>query len=372
MSAMKKPDRQVRYAVVGQGWFAQEAVLPAFANARKNSALAAIVSGDPVKRDELGQLYGVPAHSYEDYDALLARGDIDAVYIVLPNSMHCDYTLRAAKAGAHVLCEKPMAADSDECRRMIAACEQAKVKLMVAYRLHFEEGNLEAVELLKSGKLGDPRSFVSAYTQQVKEGNTRLDADLAGSPLMDIGIYCINAARYLFQDDPVEVTGFAASTGESRFREVPEMVAAMMRFPKERLASFLCGFGEAKVSNYQVMGTRGDLRMDPAYSFNADLRLAVTVEGETSQTKYRKRDQVGAEIVYFSDCVLNNREPEPNGLEGLADLLIIEAIERSTTSGKAVKLDPFQSKPRPSKEQMIHLSPVSPPELVNAEAPGRG
>jgi predicted dehydrogenase len=368
---MGKSTRKVRYAVVGQGWFSQVAVLPAFANAKDNSELAAIVSGDPEKREELGKLYKVPTYTYEEYDSLLAKGDIDAVYIVLPNSHHCDYTVRAAKAGVHVLCEKPMAGTSAECERMIAACGEAGVKLMVAYRLHFEEANLEAVELLRSGKLGDPRVFTSMNVQQVQEGNTRLDADLDGSPLLDLGIYCINAARYLFQDDPSEVTGFAAWGEEARFREVPEMVGAMLRFSKGRLANFVCGFGEAKASMFQVVGTRGDVRLDPAFSFNTELAMALTVEGKTTRKTFKKRDQVGAEIVYFSGCVLNNREPEPNGLEGLADLRIIEAIEESSRSGESVMLPPFPSKPRPGKEQEIHKPAFTPPEMVNAAAPGK-
>jgi predicted dehydrogenase len=367
---MGKSTGKVRYAGVGQGWFSQAAVLPAFANASENSALAAIVSGDPEKREELGKQYKVPTYAYEEYDSLLAKGDIDAVYNVLPNSHHCDYTARAAKAGVHVLCEKPMAANSAECERMIAACGEAGVKLMVAYRLHFEEANLEAVELIRSGKLGDPRVFTSMNTQQVKEGNTRLDADLAGSPLMDLGIYCINAARYLFRDDPTEVCGFATWNNERRFDEVPEMVGAMMRFGQGRLANFVCGFGEAKASAYQVVGTRGDVRLDPAFSFNTDLAMAVTMEGKKSEKTYKKRDQVGAEIVYFSDCVLNGREPEPNGLEGLADLRIIEAIEESYRTGESVMLAPFPAKPRPGKEQEIHKPAFTAPEMVNASAPG--
>jgi len=254
--------KKVRYAVVGSGWFAQQAILPAFQRAEENSQLAAIVSGDPTKQKELGELYKVPAYDYARYDDLLASGDIDAVYIALPNSMHCEYTLKAAKAKIHVLTEKPMAATADECRRMIDFCEKNAVKLMVAYRLHFDSANLTAIEHAKSGKIGDPRAFSSLFTQQVEEGNTRLDANLAGHPLMDIGIYCINAARYLFQDDPIEVTGLAVTNNETRFREVPEMVMAVMRFPKARLATFTCGFGEGKVSEYRLVGTAGDLRVE--------------------------------------------------------------------------------------------------------------
>ncbi|MDY3557974.1 Gfo/Idh/MocA family oxidoreductase [Gemmata sp. JC673] len=363
--------KNVRYAVVGTGWFAQEAILPAFRNATEYSKLAAIVSGDPVKRNEVGERYGVPAYGYEQYDDLLESGSVDAVYIALPNAMHKEYTLRAAKHKIHVLTEKPMAATAAECREMVTTCNDAGVKLMVAYRLHFESGNLTAIDHIKNGKIGEPRLFSSVFTQEIQEGNTRLDAGLAGSPLMDIGIYCINAARYLFQDDPLEVTAFAASSGEAKFREVPEMVTAVLRFPKARLASFTCGFGEARVSEYRVVGTTGDLRMQTGYTFRGAIQMHLTDEkGETRTTEFGERDQVGPEIEYFSECVLRNREPEPNGLEGLADLIIIDAINEACATGRSVQLPPFTQKPRPSLAQEYKMPKVSAPGLVNAASPG--
>jgi len=362
--------KKIRYAVVGTGWFAQEAILPAFQNAVDNSQLVAIISGDPVKRKEVGKQYGVPAHDYDEFDELLANGAVDAVYIALPNSMHKEYTLKAAKYRVHVLTEKPMAATPAECREMIEACELADVKLMVAYRLHFETANLTAIEQIKNGAIGEPRLFSSLFTQQVQEGNTRLDADLAGHPLMDIGIYCINAARYLFQDDPIEVSGFAASSNESKFREVPEMVTAVMRFPKERLATFTCGFGEANVSEYRVVGTVGDLRLQLPYTFRGDITMYLTdKDGQTKQSRTPEHDQVGPEIAYFSDCILNNRIPEPSGLEGLADVTIIEAIEKACATGRAVKLPPFEAKPRPSLAQEYTMPKTEPAGLVNAASP---
>ena len=229
---MKKTDGgKVRYAVVGLGWFAQEAVLPAFANSADNSELAALVSGSAEKGRELGDRYGVPVHDYDGYDRLLAGVGIDAVYIVLPNALHRDYTVRAARAGVHVLCEKPMAHTVADCTLMRQACDEAGVKLMIAYRLHFEEGNLQAIETLRSGKIGEPRAFSSFLTQQVEQGNTRLDADLGGGPLLDVGIYCLNAARYLFRSEPTEVMAFAVHGKDARFRAVPEAVSCLLRFP---------------------------------------------------------------------------------------------------------------------------------------------
>jgi glucose-fructose oxidoreductase len=365
-------DRKIRYAVVGQGWFAQTAILPAFANATDNSVLTALISGDPDKRRELGRKYRVPAYGYDEYENLLADGSLDAVYIALPNSMHREYTERAARHGIHVLCEKPMAPTVEDCKAMIDACSEAKVKLMIAYRLHFEEGNLKAVELVTSGRIGEPRLFNSVYTQQVEEGNIRLESRLGGGPLGDIGIYCINAARYLFRDEPTEVAAFAATADRDRFETVPEMVAGILRFPDERLATILVGFGEAKVSTYRVVGTKGELRMEPAYSFDEDLVQYVTVDGQTKETTFHRRDQVAPEILYFSDCILRDREPEPSGKEGLADVRVIEGLQHALLQGKVVPLQPSEPKPRPGPRQQIQRPAHGEPELVHAAAPSGG
>ncbi len=149
------PKRLIRYAVVGLGHIAQVAVLPAFGNARRNSRLVGVVSGDPVKREEMRKKYGFErAWDYGEYDRCLGSGEIDAVYIALPNHMHREYAERAARAGVHVLCEKPMALDEADCEAMSAAARVAGVKLMIAYRLHFERANLEAIETARSGRIG--------------------------------------------------------------------------------------------------------------------------------------------------------------------------------------------------------------------------
>ena len=181
-------------------------MLPAFAHARENSELAAFVSGDTRKLKALSRKYNVShTYSYEKFGDCLKSGAIDAVYIALPNYMHRAYAEAAAEAGIHILCEKPMAFDETECDAMISAAERSRVKLMVAYRLHFERGNLDAVAAIQSGKIGEPRIFTSVFSQQVKSGNSRLQKDVGGGALYDMGIYCINAARYPFQDEPHEV-----------------------------------------------------------------------------------------------------------------------------------------------------------------------
>jgi glucose-fructose oxidoreductase len=355
---------------VGLGHIAQVAVLPAFAHATKNAALTALVSDDPQKLKQLGKKYRVPyTYSYREYDECLRSGQIDAVYIALPNSLHCDYAVRAAEAGVHILCEKPMAVTEEECRRMIEAAERADVKLMVAYRLHLEEANMKTVELARSGKLGTLRLFSSVFTMQVREGDIRVKKALGGGTLYDIGVYCINAARYLFQDNPTSVSAFSVGGTDSRFRQVDEMTAALLHFPGERLASFVCSFGSADVSAYDLVGTEGSVRVDPAYEYVGPLKQHITIGGKSRSREFPWRDQFAPELVYFSDCILRNVAPEPSGLEGLIDVQIVQALYRSAETGKPVALKTPQKKHWPTAKQVLRRPRVRKPKLVNVESP---
>src|SRR5918999_2939864 len=341
---------QARYAVVGLGHIAQVAVLPAFAHA-ENSVLTALVSDDPEKLDKLGRKYKVKAqYSYDQYDECLQSGLVDAVYIALPNHLHREYGERAANAGVHVLCEKPMAVTEEDCLAMISAAEAKQVKLMVAYRLHFEEANLKAIDLVQSGKLGEPRLFDSVFTMTVKEGDIRLNPrEQGGGTLYDIGIYCINAVRNLFGAEPMEVVAFSANNGNPRFLHCEETTSAILRFPgRERLASFTCSFGAADVSSYRVVGTKGDLVMDPAYEYAGELKQRITVNGRSRERTFAKRDQFAPELIHFSECILTGAEPEPSGWEGLADVRVIRALYRSADTAQAVSLEPFSKDDRPS------------------------
>ncbi len=367
----KKETERIRYAVVGLGYIAQAAVLPAFEHADENSELVALVSGDEEKLRALGEKYNVEELcTYEGYDSLLASGLIDAVYIALPNDMHADYAIRAAKRGIHVLCEKPMAPTEAECLNMIAACNDNKVRLMIAYRLHFEEANLSAIDIVHSGQIGDIRIFNSLFTMQVREPNIRIEEEHAGGPLYDIGIYCINAARYILQDEPLEVTAFTATGTDYRFREVEEMVSAVLRFPGDRLATFTASFGAADISSFRVVGTRGDLIVSPAFEYAEGLKHELTIDGKTSTQHFKKRDQFAPEIVHFSKCILDDDEPLPSGRQGLADIRIIEAINRSIRTGGPVELRPIEQdkrpeisyelrKPAPRQPRLVHATPAS-------------
>lgn len=364
-----KPDGIVRYAVVGLGHIAQAAVLPAFRNAKRNSKLTALVSGDAEKLKELGKKYKAKTYAYEQYDECLASSEVDAVYIALPNHLHCEYAVRAAEAGVHVLCEKPMAVTAEECEKMIHAASD--VKLMIAYRLHLEEANLKAIEIAQSGELGKLRIFNSVFCMQVKDGNIRvMPNELGGGTLYDIGVYCINAARYLFRSEPTEVfAATATGEGDSRFEQSEEMTSVVLRFPGDRLATFTCSFGAADHSSYTVVGTEGDLRVEPAYDYAVKLAHHLTKNGKTTKTVFSKRDHFGAELMYFSDCILENREPEPNGSEGLIDVRIVQALYESARTGQPVRLSTEVPTGRPTMDQEIERPAVSEPELVNAEPP---
>ena len=369
-----RPSRgTVGYAVVGLGYIAQAAILPAFAHAKRNSRLVALVSGEARKRRALGRRYGVGAvYDYEDFEECLARPDVDAVYVALPNAMHRDFAVAAARAGKHVLCEKPLAVTAGECAEMIDAAARNGVRLMTAYRLHFERANLEAVEIVRSGRIGEPRAFHSVFAMQVDDDNIRLaPPDRGGGPLYDIGIYCINAARYLFRAEPSEVFAAEASIGDRRFAHSPEMVSAVMRFPVERLATFTCSFGAADVGWYEVVGTKGRLRLEPGYEYAEPLVLHLEAGGRRLTRRFAKRDQFAPELLYFSDCVLRGEEPEPSGREGLADVRVIRALLESSRTGRTVALDEdFERHRRPTLALETRRPPVpAVPPLVGASSP---
>jgi predicted dehydrogenase len=366
--------RKIRYAVVGLGYISQAAILPAFAHARENSELAALVSGDPKKLAALSKKYKVDqTYGYEQFGECLMRGGIDAVYIGLPNHMHRAYSEAAARAGVHVLCEKPMAVHPDDCEAMIEAARESNVKLMIAYRLHFERGNLSAIAALHDGEIGEPRIFRSAFTQQVPAGNIRLTIEDGGGPLYDLGVYCVNAARYLFRAEPDEVFCYNAAGTDRRFDGVAEMSSAVMRFPNDRLAVFTCSFGATDRDTYEVIGTKGVLKMDPGYAMSQDIKCEIIVGEKSRKTTYKRRDQFGPELVYFSDCILNDKQPEPGGIEGLTDVRIIAALQESAANGRPVTIsddEPNVTK-RPTLQQEIQKPAVEEPPLVRAAAPSR-
>ena len=351
--------------MVGAGNIAQVAVLPAFAHATSNSQLVAVVSSDAEKRAGLAKRYDLELTGrYEELESVIERGKVDAVYIATPNALHKELALRAAAAGAHVLCEKPLATTVVECEEVAAACESAGVKLMIAYRLHFEEGTLRAIDLVKSGELGDPRVFESAFGHTVREGDIRTRPEVGGGAMFDLGVYCVNAARNLFQDEPV----LAFATAQMK-NGVDETTTAVLQFPHGRVAHFTVSNNSAAVSSYRVVGTEGDLRVEPAYEYTDKIEHHLTVGEKTSATSFGKRDQFAPELEYFSRCILEDLQPEPDAEEAIFDVRVIEAILASARSGMPVPLERRQRIRRPTLALESKKRAVSKQEAINAPGP---
>jgi glucose-fructose oxidoreductase len=364
--------RKIRYALIGPGHIAQVAVLPAFAHARANSELAALVSSDRAKLSKLARKYGVEAvASYDQLEDCIAEHRIDAVYVALPNHMHAEYAVRAARAGAHVLCEKPMAVTGEECLAMIQAAEDANVRLMIAYRLHFQKTHLKAIDIARTKRLGDLRTIHGDLTLVVRDAdNIRLNPrSMGGGPLYDLGIYCINAARYVFRDEPESVFAYTARSDVLRFDDVEETLCGILKFPRERLCTFQCSVGAAPLTDLRVLGTKGDLHIESAFDYAKGMTQYLTVSEKTKVKRFPKQDQFAPELLYFSECILKNREPEPSGLEGLLDVRIIQALHASADAGEPVELLPFDRSRRPDKSQEISRPPVRKPEVFHATSP---
>jgi predicted dehydrogenase len=363
-------NRFVRYAVVGLGHIAQAAMVPAFKHARRNSRLVAVVSDDRTKRQEFTRRHRLEAaYSYDEFETCLAQ--VDAVYIALPNSMHAEFAIRAAQAGVHVLCEKPMAVTVEECKQVNAAVRKAGVKLMIAYRLHFETVNIAAMELARRGDLGDLRYFTSSFSMKVRRGDIRTKKSCGGGTLYDIGVYCINAARYLFRAEPTEVSAMSVHSGAKTLEEVDETTAATLRFSDGRVATFVTSFNASDVASYRIVGSRGHIHVDPAYEYAEGLKCTITIEGKKRTKEIGKRDQFAPELLYFSDCILKDRQPEPSGEEGLQDVRIVEALYESARTRRPVAIRPFEKRVRPTSRQRITRPGIRKPELIKVQSATR-
>lgn len=339
--------KKIRYAVVGAGWISQEAFMPSVAQTG-NSEMTAIVTGNSENAAKLAEFYGIKnIYPYDRYDEMLAADIVDAIYIALPNSLHADYAIRAARAGKHVLVEKPLAITVEECEAMIAAAEDAGVFLMTAYRLHTDPGTIEVLEQIRHGKIGDPRLFTSIFSYQAAASNHRLKAEHWGGPLQDIGVYCLNAARHVFAAEPVEAFAMKdRGDNDPRFSEVEEAIAVTLRFPGGRLAQFIASFGADTLDTYRVVGTKGEITLEPGFRFETDTNLRLRQNEEVVFEKGSPPvDHFGGQTAYFSDCILNGVRPEPDGEEGLADVRAMLAIERAAQTGQPQKIE---TPPRPS------------------------
>lgn len=332
--------KKTGWAIVGLGRLALDQVMPAFANC-KLARPTALVSGHGDKASDVAQKYGIDAkhlYNYENFDKLKDDADVDVVYIILPDGMHADFTIRAHRAGKHVLCEKPMCMSVDEAQKMIAAASEAKKKLMVAYRLRCDPFNQKAIELSRQKAYGAIRYFEAVNYQNQQAPNYRLQKALATGPLGDVGVYCLNAARYITGEEPIEANGMSYQPADDpRFKEVPARVAFQLRFPSGAMASCGCGFDGAGARRYRAVGADGWLEMENAFGY-AGQQLRVRRGRDTQELRLTPVNHFAAEMDHFADCILNDKPPITPGEEGLKDMKVIAAIQESAASGKTVKV----------------------------------
>jgi predicted dehydrogenase len=334
------PSRTVGFAIVGLGELALSQILPAFAESTYARPVA-LVSGHRDKARKVAARYGIgenAIYDYATYDQLSQNKDVDAVYIVLPNSMHADFTVRGFRAGKHVLCEKPMAVSVAEAERMIGAGKDARKKLMIAYRLHYEPFNAKVIELAKSAAFGPVKSFISSNAQNVQAPNIRLSAQLGGGPVGDVGVYSINAARYVIREEPNLVTAIAyRSANDPRFREVPESVTFTLQFPSGAIAHCDCGFASAVNRFYRVSYKDTLIAMDRAFGYSGQSLRIVTNEAK-NELQIDPLNHFAAEMDHFARAIIDDTAPLTPGEEGLADMRVIAAIDEAIRTGKPVKV----------------------------------
>ena len=279
----------IKYAVVGAGWISQQAFLPGVGQSA-NSKVTAIVTSDRDKAARLANYYGVgQIGDYDGYDALLRGSDIDAVYIALPNHLHAHYAVRAARAGKHVLVEKPLATSEQDALAMIAAAREAGVFLMTAYRLHNEPGTVAVLERIRNDAIGRPLFFQSVFSFQAAQGNHRLKAASWGGPLQDVGVYCVNAARHIFAEEPIEAMAMVHRPNDDpRFREVEASVAALLRFPSGGLPQFVASFGAADVDSYRLSERRAISNSTPASGSRQQQNSVCAATARSAKLSFRK------------------------------------------------------------------------------------
>lgn len=344
--ANAEPDRRIGYAIVGLGRLSLNQILPAL-SASKYSRVVALVSGDREKASKVARQYGVresAIYDYTTYEKLADNPEVQVIYLVLPNSMHAEYTVRAAAMGKHVLCEKPMAISSAECQQMIDACKKAQRLLMIAYRSQYEPMDRMIAKWVKEKRLGPLREFIAGNSQNAGDPTQwRLKRALAGGgPLPDVGIYCLNAARFLSNEEPNEVIASTyRPTDDPRFKEVEQSVHFVLRFPSGLTATCMASYASHESRFFRLQGAKGWAEMNPAFGYNGlQLRRGELIEGKnaTTQIGIDPVDQFAREIDHMSLCVVRGQTPHTPGEEGLQDQKIVEAIYESARTGRAVKI----------------------------------
>lgn len=347
--APQPPGQRVGYCIVGLGRLSLDEILPAFGQA-KRSRLVAVMSGTLDKAKLVAQQYGVPenaVYGYGDWDKLQANPQIQAVYVVTPNAVHHDDVVAAAAAGKHVLCEKPMAASSAEARAMIAACERAKVKLMIAYRCQYEPYNREVVRIARSGEFGKPR-MIQAFNGQTTglPEQWRLKKALSGGgSLPDIGLYCLNGVRALLGEEPNLIQAQTYSPADDpKFREVEESVSFTLRFPSGVIAQCMCSYGVYEARRLTVHTSGADITLENAFAYVGQRLIVGHRDGKAGSQDIKvlgAKNQFALEMDHFSRCIQENRRPRTPGEEGLQDHVLMEAIYEAARTGAPVSIAPL-------------------------------
>ncbi len=327
--------RKLGWALVGLGSLSTHQIAPALEKSR-HGKLVAVVTGSPEKGGQWREKYGLAedkVYTYETFDRIIDDPSIDVVYIVLPNGMHHEFTLRAAKAGKHVFCEKPMANSAKECREMIAACEAAKRQLGIGYRCQRELHHREAMRFAREKVFGPIQHVDAGFGFAIGDPTQwRLRKKLAGGgAMMDVGVYALQACRYLTGEEPVEVVALETKTDPVKFAEVDETIAWSMRFPSGATASCLTTYHFNGRDDFTAYGTKGRFGMRPAYGYTG---LTGWTSDPATPFTFPQTDHFVTEMDAFSLAIIEGKPFEPSGAEGLRDLLVVEAVYRSIASGK--------------------------------------
>jgi len=345
-------DKRVGFAVLGLGRLSLENILPAFAQAKKARPVA-LVSGSPDKAKTVAAQYGIKAeaiYSYDKFDEIRNNGEITAVYIFLPNAMHKEFVLRAAKAGKHIVCEKPMATSSADAKEMVEGCRDAARLLMIAYRCQYEPYNRKVIELVRQGKYGTAKLIRAVNVQNMAAPEQwRLKKSMAGGgSLPDVGIYCLNASRYVSGEEPVEIYARVATTPNGlRFREVEETVSFSMRFPSGLIADCGTSYGMHESRRLDVHTEAASFQLENAFAYEGQQFRVSHQDGKAEsidQIRLGQKDQFALEIDHMADCILNHRKPHSPGEEGTQDHVIMEAIYKSASTNRPVSLPRVEGK----------------------------
>ena len=335
-----KDKKKIGFAVVGLGAIAQGAVLPAFRHA-KRAGLVALVGRDGGKAEKLARKFGaVAAYCAEEFGACLENPEVDAVYLATPQSEHLSATVAAARAGKHVLCEKPLAISSEQSAEMVRVSEECGVQLMTAYRKYFEPSALYLKKLIQSGKLGKIDVIHTSFSElHVADKSIAwlLDSKVSGGgPLMDLGVYCVNTSRWLAAEDPVEVSAHSWKKDAERFKDVEEGISFRMHFASGLVVQGTSTYSSAISSFVFVQGTKGWACLTPAFPFDEERRLTGKIGGEWFEKKFRVVDEFAPELDVFAAAIRTKKPVEPDGRQGHLDMIILEAIYASARKREPV------------------------------------